>query len=67
MTKLKCQLQLHQRFNNTFYQQMHFAQQYTYANYFLYGTLVPWHLGSGEISWNPKVNGAEPDLIAFCI
>ena len=24
-------------------------------------------VGSGEISWNPKINGEEPDLIAFCI
>ena len=24
-------------------------------------------LGSGEISWNPKIDGAEPDLFAFYI
>ena len=24
-------------------------------------------IGNGEIRWNPKINGAEPDLIAFYI
>ena len=24
-------------------------------------------VGIGEISWNPKMNGAEPDLVDFCI
>ena len=26
-----------------------------------------WLLGSGEISWNSKNHGAEPDLVAFCM
>ena len=29
--------------------------------------LLSWPIGSGEISWNPKINAAEPDLIALCI
>ena len=26
-----------------------------------------WALGSGEISRNQKINGVEPDLVAFCV